>query len=402
MRNQQPFYSKLFLSILALTFFACQPAIIKENRIYVETLAPVNFFYPHFKDDMDWDSLISALTSNRDYLERLDPQTLFHYGPHTFTCRQVRQSQEAFLELIKKRPSLSQLEEAIGEDFLVYRATGHDHDEQVLFTGYFEPTYDAGLAPDEEYRYPLYRKPDDLITADLSLFNEDLKGRSIKGRLQDKRFLPYYSRREIEAGALSGKDLELAWLKSPVDVAFLHIQGSGRLRLKEGGHLSVGYSGSNGRAYKSIGRFMLDQGLLTREEMSMQAIRGYLSEHPEETPKILNHNPSYIFFRTLNTGPVGNIGVPLTPGRSLALDAKRFPKGALGFISCRKPILDSKGNITEWRKFSRFVVNQDTGGAIKGPGRADIFWGNGPYAEAAAGHLKHEGALYLLIQKPRN
>ena len=212
--------------------------------------------------------------------------------------------------------------------------------------------------------------------------------------------MPYYSRKEIEAGALSEKGLELAWLKSPVDVAFLHIQGSGRLRLKDGGHLTVGYSTSNGHTYRSIGRFMLDRGLLTKEEMSMQAIQRYLSDHPEAVTGILNHNPSYIFFRPLKTGPVGNIGVPLTPGRSLALDSKRFPKGALGFISCRKPTLGPEGEITEWRKFSRFVVNQDTGGAIKGPGRADIFWGSGPYAEAAAGHLKHEGALYLLIQKP--
>jgi membrane-bound lytic murein transglycosylase A len=147
---------------------------------------------------------------------------------------------------------------------------------------------------------------------------------------------------------------------------------------------------------------MLDRGLLTREEMSMQAIRRYLSEHPEAVERILNHNPSYIFFRPLKTGPVGNIGVPLTPGRSLALDSKRFPKGALAFISCRKPTLNSTGEITGWHEFSRFVVNQDTGGAIKGPGRADIFWGNGPYAETVAGHLKHEGELYILIRKPLN
>ncbi len=402
MHNQTPAYLKFFLLMVFLAFFACGPAIKKESRIYVETLEPVNLFYPGFNDDMDWESLISALEKNMGYLNKLDSESLFHYGPHTFTCRQVKESQTAFLNLIREKPNPERLDKAIRENFMVYRATGHNGDEQVLFTGYFEPLYEASLTPNETFRYPLYKKPENLITADLSLFKKDLKGRKITGRIEGKRFLPYYSRKEIEAGALNGKDLELAWLKSPVDAAFLHIQGSGRLLLKEGGALNVGYSTSNGRSYQSIGRYMLDKGLLTREEMSMQAIRRYLSEHPETIQEILNHNPSYIFFRPLKTGPVGNIGVPLTPGRSLALDSKRFPKGALAFISCQKPTLNPKGDITGWHGFSRFVVNQDTGGAIKGPGRADIFWGNGPYAETVAGHLKHEGELYILIKKPRN
>jgi len=145
---------------------------------------------------------------------------------------------------------------------------------------------------------------------------------------------------------------------------------------------------------------MLDKEFLTKKEMSMQSIRRYLSEHPAKVKEILNYNPSYIFFRRLKTGPLGNISVPLTPGRSLALDSKLFPKGALAFISCKKPTINSRGEITDWNEFSRFVVNQDTGGAIKGAGRADIFWGNGPYAEIAAGHLKHDGELYILIKKP--
>lgn len=402
MHNRNPVYLKFFLLMLFLTLFACRPAIKKETRIYVETLEPVNVFYPGFNDDMDWESLISALEKNMGYLNKLDPESLFHYGPHTFTCRQVKESQAAFLSLVMENPSPERLDKAIRENFMVYRATGHNGDDQVLFTGYFEPLYEAGLTPDETFKYPLYKKPENLITADLSLFKKDLKGRKITGRIEGKRFLPYYSRKEIEAGALSEKNLELAWLKSPVDAAFLHIQGSGRLLLKEGGALNVGYSTSNGRSYQSIGRYMLDKGLLTREEMSMQSIRQYLSEHPEAVREILNHNPSYIFFRPLKTGPVGNIGVPLTPGRSLALDSTRFPKGALAFISCQKPALNSTGEITGWHGFSRFVVNQDTGSAIKGPGRADIFWGNGPYAETVAGHLKHEGALYILIKKPPN
>jgi membrane-bound lytic murein transglycosylase A len=402
MRNQNLVFLKFFLLMIFLTFFACHPAIKKDTQIFEETLEPVDYFYPTFTDDMNWESLVSALENNQGYLNKLDPERLFHYGPHTFTCRQVKESQEAFLNLIRENPDPARLEKAIKENFLVYRATGHNGDDQVLFTGYFEPLYDASLTPDETFKYPLYKKPENLITADLSLFNKDLKGQKITGRIEDKKFLPYYSRKEIEDGALKERSLELAWLKSPVDVAFLHIQGSGRLRLKDGDALNVGYSTSNGRVYRSIGRYMLDEGLLTREEMSMQAIRGYLSKHPERVPEILNTNPSYIFFRPLKTGPVGNIGVPLTPGRSLALDSRRFPKGALAFISCEKPTLGPNGEIVTWNRFSRFAVNQDTGGAIKGPGRADIFWGNGPYAETVAGHLKHKGELYVLIKKPRD
>lgn len=403
MNHQRPFNLRfLLLTFLLFLLFACHCAIKKDNRLYEETLEPVNYFYPEFNDDMDWGSLISALGKNQDYLRKLQPESLFHYGPRTFTCRQIQESQAAFLDLIRQKPNPERLEKAIKENFLIYRATGKKGNKKVLFTGYFEPLYQASLRPDKTFRFPLYRRPQDLITADLSLFRGDLKGLKIAGRIEKKRFVPYYSRKEIASGALSGRDLELAWLKNPVDVAFLHIQGSGRLQLKEGGELHVGYSTSNGHTYRSIGRYMLDRGLLTKEEMSMQAIRRYLTEHPEAVQEILNHNPSYIFFRFLETGPVGNIGVPLTPGRSIALDSKRFPKGALGFISCRKPVLNSEGDITAWKKFSRFVVNQDTGGAIKGPGRADIFWGSGLYAEAAAGHLKHEGELYILVQKPLN
>jgi membrane-bound lytic murein transglycosylase A len=145
---------------------------------------------------------------------------------------------------------------------------------------------------------------------------------------------------------------------------------------------------------------MIEKKLLGREEMSMQAIRKYLTENPGVLDEVLNYNPSYVFFRQAENGPFGSLDILLTPGRSVALDPKIFPKGALGFISCQKPLVNDQGNIIGWTNFSRFVLNQDSGGAIKGAGRADIFWGSGPYAELAAGHLKHDGELYILIKKP--
>ncbi|MGM0426245.1 MAG: murein transglycosylase A [Thermodesulfobacteriota bacterium] len=390
----------LFLG--AVTFWGCHPTLKKAARHPGEALTRVDFFYPTFHDDMDFDSLISAITKNIEYLKRLPPERSFYYGPDTFTCKEVLESQVAFRRLLEEEPDISRLNRIIKENYLVYRAAGRAGNNKVLFTGYFEPVYEASRTPDETFRYPVYRKPEDLTRIDLSLFGERFEGQRLMARIAGDRVLPYYSRYQIDHDrVLDGRNLEIAWLKDPVDVAFLHIQGSGRLKLPDGSTLSVGYASSNGHPYRSIGRYMIEKGLMSREEMSMQAIRHYLHDHPQQRGTILNHNPSYIFFRILENGPLGNIAVPLTPGRSIALDATLFPKGALAFISSVKPILNEKGKITRWEPFSRLVINQDTGGAIKGAGRADLFWGNGPHAEMAAGHLKHEGELFILIKKPR-
>jgi membrane-bound lytic murein transglycosylase A len=387
--------------LMATSIFGCQPLLKKDAQRLEESLRQVRFFLPEFRDDMDSDSLALAIRRNLEYLDRLKPETVFHYGPHNFTCQQVRESQEAFLDLLSKGLDAKQLGREIRKKFQVYRATGQSGDNRVLFTGYYEPIYEGRLAPDESFRYPLYRPPDDLIRIDLSLFSERFKGENIIARVEGKKVLPYYSRYQIEVErVMKDKNLEIAWLKDPLDVAFLHIQGSGRLRLPDGKDLMVHYQTSNGRPYRSIGRYMIEKGFLTREEMSMQSIRKYLTETPGVLDEVLNYNPSYVFFRQVENGPIGSLDVLLTPGRSIALDPKIFPKGALGFISCQKPLVNEKGDITGWTQFSRFVLNQDSGGAIKGASRADIFWGSGPYAEMAAGHLKHNGELYILIKKP--
>jgi membrane-bound lytic murein transglycosylase A len=396
---------KVFLVAVVLLTLAgavgCYPVLKKEAQRPEEALRQVRFLSHPFRDDLDSESLTLAVRRNLEYLDRLNPETVFHYGPHDFTIQQVRESQEIFLDLLAKGLDAGQLSREIRKKFRVYRVTGRAGDTRVLFTGYYEPMYEGSLAPDETFRYPLYRPPDDLMRIDLSLFSEKFKGENIVARIEGKKILPYYSRYQIEAErVLEGKDLEIAWLKDPLDVAFLHIQGSGRLRLPGGRDLLVHYQASNGRPYRSIGRYMIEKGFLAREEMSMQAIRKYLTENPGVLDEVLNYNPSYVFFRQVENGPLGSLGVLLTPGRSVALDSKIFPKGALGFISCQKPLVNDQGDIIGWTKFSRFVLNQDSGGAIKGAGRADIFWGSGPYAELAAGHLQHEGDLYILIKKP--
>jgi membrane-bound lytic murein transglycosylase A len=396
---------KVFLAVVALlalaSAVACYPLLRKEAQRSEEALKQVRFFSPQLRDDMDRESLTLAVRRNLEYLNRLNPETVFRYGPHDFTVQQVRESQEIFLDLLSKGLDPKQLDKEVRKKFRLYRTTGRAEDRRVLFTGYYEPMYEGRPIRDETFRYPLYRPPDDLTRIDLSLFSEKFKGESIVARIEGKKVQPYYSRVQIEAEkALEGKNLEIAWLKNPLDIAFLHIQGSGRLRYPDGKEVLVHYQASNGRPYRSIGRYMVEKGFLAREEMSMQAIRKYLTEHPEVLDEVLNSNPSYVFFRQVEDGPFGTLGVLLTPGRSVALDSKVFPKGALGFISCQKPLVNDEGDITGWTKFSRFVLNQDTGGAIKGAGRADIFWGSGSYAEVAAGHLQHEGDLYILIKKP--
>jgi len=391
----------LVLLLTVASTFGCYRSLRKEAQRPEEALREVRFFSPKFHDDMNTDSLMLAVRRNLEYLRSLAPETVFRYGSHEFTCQQVRESQEVFLNLISKGLDEGQLSREIRKRFQVYRATGQVGNRRVLFTGYYEPVYEGSLSPDETFRYPLYRPPDDLIKIDLSLFREKFKGERIIARIEDKKVLPYYSRYQIEAErVLKGKGLEIAWLKDPLDVAFLHLQGSGRLRLPNEKEFLVHFQVSNGQPYRSIGRYMIERGFLLREEMSMQAIKKYLTENPEVRDEVLNHNPSYVFFEKVENGPLGSLGVLLTPGRSVALDSTIFPKGALGFISCQKPLVNDQGDIIGWTPFSRFVLNQDSGGAIKGAGRADVFWGNGPYAELTAGHLQHDGDLYILIKKP--
>ncbi len=395
------FFLAAVVLLTAAMATGCYPILKREAQRAEEALRRVRLFAPEFRDDMDRDSLAVAVRRSVEYLDRLSPETVFHYGPNDFTSKQVRESQEAFLNLLSKGLDPDDLSREVRRKFWIYRATGRAGDRRILFTGYYEPIYEGSLTPDEVFRYPLYRMPGDLVRIDLSVFNEKFKGESIIARIEGNKVVPYYSRRRIEAErVLAGKGLEVAWLKDPLDVAFLHIQGSGRLRLPDGKEFLVHYQASNGQPYRSIGRYMIEKGFVKREEMSMQAMRKYLTENPGALEEVLNYNPSYVFFEQVENGPLGNIGVLLTPGRSIALDSKIFPKGALGFIVCQKPSINDRGEIIGWNKFSRFVVNQDTGGAIKGAGRADIFWGSGPYAELTAGHLRQEGDLYILIKKP--
>ncbi len=357
--------------------------------------------YPEFSDDMTYDGLEHSLLKSLSYLQKIPVDRQFVFGEDSYTTEHMIRSLQYFLDYVQTRPATADLAKYIRSNYLVYRSVGRNGRGEVLYTGYYEPHLRGSLSRIEDYRFPIYARPQDLISIDLSLFNEKYAGEKIIARYTQQKVLPYYDRSEIDSdGALEGNTEVLAWTEDPVDVFFLQIQGSGKIYIDNGDVLNVHYHTSNGRPYRSIGKLLIDKEKITVDEMSMQKIREYLHNHPAEIEDVFNYNPSYVFFKIEPDGPLGNINVKLTPGRSIALDRRIFPKAALCFIETEKPVVDSAGQIQSWQRFTRFAMNQDTGGAIRGPGRADLFWGNGPYAEIAAGHLKHTGKLYFLVLKP--
>ncbi|MFH1982817.1 MAG: MltA domain-containing protein [Pseudomonadota bacterium] len=355
--------------------------------------------YPKFSDDLDWDNLETAIGQSLTYLERLPGDTPFVFGPDTVTANHLAASLAHFRSFIRSRPDPASLQNFIADQYIVYRSIAGTEGE-MLFTGYYEPLLRGSLTQSPRYPFPVYGRPDDLVTVELFRFSPEFKTRQLMARLENGRVIPYYDREQIEmAAALDGKAGVLVWVDDATDLFFLHIQGSGRVILDTGETLNIQYNTTNGRPYRSVGKVLIDKGAIAREDMSMQAIRRWLSDHPEQATGIFHTNPSYVFFKTGPDGPFGSINVRLTPGRSMATDYRLFPKGALAFIQTAKPVVDGGGQILEWTPLNRFTLNQDTGGAIRGPGRADIFWGNGPYAEIAAGYMQHPGTLYFIVLK---
>ncbi len=276
--------------------------------------------------------------------------------------------------------------------FRAWRATDNG-DAKGLITGYYEPELHGARRRSARYGVPLYRRPPDLVTVDLGAFRPSLKGERLAGRIAGQRLVPYAPRARIVRGALAGQGLELAWVDDPVDAFFLQIQGSGRVVLEDGTVLRVGYDGTNGHAYTSIGRVLARDGTMDAAHITMQSLRAWIAAHPAEGRKLMDRNASYVFFRELEgDGPVGAQGVALTPGRSLAIDPRFLPLGAPIWLVTTDPLAPD-------RRVARLMAAQDTGGAIRGPVRADLFWGHGPEAAARAGQMKQTGELYLLLPR---
>jgi membrane-bound lytic murein transglycosylase A len=262
-----------------------------------------------------------------------------------------------------------------------------------LITGYYEPELRGARKRQGAFSVPLHIRPPDLVAVDLGRFSDGLKGKRIAGRVVQGRLIPYHNRHQIERGALRGKKLELVWVDSAADAFFLHIQGSGRIRLRDGSVLRVGYADTNGKPYTAIGRALVERGAIPREKMSMQAIRAWMTANPADGAALMRTNESYVFFRELTgPGPLGAQGVALTPERSIAIDRTILPLGLPVWIDTTLP--DAAAT-----PFRRLMVAQDTGGAIKGAVRADVFWGPGARAARMAGAMKSPGRYWFLLPR---
>lgn len=259
-------------------------------------------------------------------------------------------------------------------------------DGRGFATGYFEPEIAGSRTRRAGYEHPVYAVPPDLVEVDLGQFSPTLTGRRIRGRVEGTRFVPYHDRAAITGGALTGRGLEIAYVADPIEFFFLQVQGSGRLRLPDGGVMRIGYAGQNGRDYVGIGRLLRDRGALQSGEASMQGIIGYLRRQPDGGTAVMNENPSWIFFRELTgAGPLGSLGVPVTGRASVAADPAFVPLGAPVWLA-----MDRAEATGLW-------VAQDTGGAIRGSNRFDTFWGAGDEARAIAGGMSSRGAALILL-----
>ncbi len=281
--------------------------------------------------------------------------------------------------------------------FQPFAVTTEDKTEG-LFTGYYEPLLHGSKSKRGAFAVPLYLPPEDLVRIDLGKFDPDLSGRSIRGRIEGQEFIPYFSRDDIVEGALADRDLELVWVDDEIEKFFLQIQGSGQVQLDDGTVIRVGYADQNGLPYRAIGRDLIEIGALTPETVSLQSIRKWLEANPKRAREIMARNKSYIFFREnteLNPsdGPLGAQNVPLTAGRSLAVDPRHVPLGAPLWLDTTAPWPSGE------QPLRRLMVAQDTGGAIKGVIRGDVFWGAGERAEAVAGHMKSKGRFFVLVPR---
>jgi membrane-bound lytic murein transglycosylase A len=381
------------LTLAAVIFFGCAAPLTPRPMTAPSEPAP-------FGDDLDADSLRTAVRYSLEYLQKLPPDRVVGVQPRRFTAQEIIASLKAFDKLLDDWRCAACFSREFHARFELIPSSADSEFSQVLFTGYYQPVIDGSLVPTEKFRYPLYGRPADLIIAEEVTLDGPAKVEKVIGRAEGERFLPYYTRREIdEAGLLRGRGLEIAWVADPVELFFLHIQGSGILRLPDGHQLSVGYAAQNGWPYRSIGRLLIDGGKIAKEEMSMQRLRRYLNDNPREQSEILAYNESYVFFRVNQAGALGSLEVPVSAGRSIATDSRLFPKGALVLIQTEIPVIDNAGRLAGWRPVTRFVLNQDTGGAIRGLQRADIYFGTGSQAEGLAGYMNRQGKMFFVILK---
>ena len=361
---------------------------------------------PSFADLDDKKSLMKAAELNIKYFQSLkSPAIPYPFGSRKINTDTLAASTSEFMKILSEAKDQAELDRRLNAAFDIYQLAGRDSTGTVVFSSYYEPTLPASLEKTDEYPYPIYAKPDDLITVNLEDFNDKFKGEKLTGRLKLDTLAPYLTREEIDfEDALKGKGLELAWLKDRADIIDLHIEGSGRLRLPDGRFIKANFAATNSLKFKGWLTALVEMGGLPREGLSHEKGKQYLVEHPDQERAIMTQNRRYTFFKLEQIydpeeGPDGTYGFPLTGWRSVAVDNALVPMGTLAFMSVTAPDVDAKGALLGRKQDNRFVFCQDTGGAIKGPGRVDFFAGNGEKARTFAFKLWDPGVLYLLVIK---
>lgn len=360
--------------------------------------------FPMFEDDADTASLRTAALHSAAYYRGRPTTEKFNLAGDTYTAAEFAESLRYFVDLIDATTLQAEWQAAVRQNFNVYQSIGSDSTGTVTFSSYYEPTIPARKKKSKKFRYPIYGRPRDLIEADLGQFDPAFPGARIAGRVKGQNLVPYPTRGEIDNGHhLWSHSKVIAWAQSPTDIFFLQIEGSGWLDLGGGKHIRIRYDGTNGRKYASVGLHVINSGRIPKEQFTHDSFERYLETHPKEHQSLLNINPRYVFFR-LDESPTkgfayGNIEVPLTPYRSVATDPKIFPKGALAWMETDRPLLDEDGKKTGITSVKRFIVSQDEGGAIQGPGRVDYFVGDGLTAHRFATNFWQKGTLYFLVKK---
>jgi|LQYC01.1.fsa_nt_gi Membrane-bound lytic murein transglycosylase len=389
------------LAIVLFVFLGngCRFIFKKPEREKV-SLVPVSAKHlPAFTDDLNGSGLKEAISLQIEKIKRGDLEHSVKFGEMVITRERVLKTLECFYTLLEKN-DVASLHKEIPKKFLVLQAIGVNQERDVLFTGYYQPVLDARTKAEGEYQYPLYRIPGDLQVIDLGELNPKYAGEKIGLRVDEGKIKLYFDRQAIDKEwALQGKGLELVFLKDFLDRYMLHVQGSGVMKVENRKEIKVRYAASNCFPYTSLREILVDKRKLRPDQASAKDIREYFNKNPEEMKEYLCQNRRYIFFEEYTGNVKGSEGVDLTAGRSIATDKTLFPGGGLAFIQSRKPILNAQGEVMKWEPMIRFMVDQDTGAAIKGPGRVDIFWGTGKEAGDIAGSIKEKGKLFYLLIK---
>lgn len=383
----------IYLLCLFLSVISCTRVPLKRAE---DAMRPVKSI-PKLSDSLSKESFFIALKKHIEVM-RISAQVS---DPMVFGERKIAKAKyiAALMEILDHENDWI---EWIGKNYDFYEVYGRNTWGEVLATGYYEPRVRGSRQKSKEFSQALYATPDDLVTINLRDFNKFSKESIIlKGRIENKKILPYFTRSEIDTGnKLDDLNLELAWL-DPLDAFFIQIQGSGVVEFENGEEIRVGYDNQNGHSYAALGKFL--RNIIPMEEMSMQKIREHLKTlQPEEQQKILNLNPSYVFFKKLKSEALTYAGMEVSNGRTIATDTKFFPKGALAYLDIEEPQFETLADIgpKSWLKLPRLVLDEDTGGAIRGGGRVDLYFGQGDSAAQKAGVMKQMGRLYYLV--PRN